>query len=344
MPPSRSLLLLNIKMKEEIKINAVGAFEAIKKAKRILLHLHVKPDQDSIGSALAMHHILKSIGKDVVVIKGDSDLPKRFSFLPGYENIVHKNYFEINLNEFDLFIIQDSGSKELISQKGDISFPSHLKTLIIDHHSSNIGFGDINIIDPSYSAVSELLYDIFTEWDIKITEDTAACLYVGIYGDTGGFKYASTSVRTMKVISALVEIYPNFLNLIRELDYNLSKEQVLFQGLALNSIETHFNDSVAISIISYDAMQKLNIRREDIDSNTVASNLIMVKNWEIGITMIEREPDQVGISLRSRGKYDVSKVALELGGGGHKPAAGATLRMPLDEAKGKLLDVIKRFI
>jgi bifunctional oligoribonuclease and PAP phosphatase NrnA len=321
--------------------NSKEAFELIQNSEKILLHLHVKPDKDSIGSALATYHALRSIGKDVTVIKGDSELPKSFSFIPGYNDIVLKNYFEIDLDDFDLFIIQDSGSKELISQKGEVVFPSNLKTLVIDHHSSNIGYADINIIEPSYSAVSELLFELFTEWNIKVDTNIAACLFVGIYGDTGGFIYASTTIRTMKTVAQLTEIYPEFLDLIHEMEYNLSKEEIIFEGIALSSIETYFNDEVAISTIPYQVVQKLNIKREDLDNNKVASHLVKAKEWEIGITMIEKEPNVIGISFRSRGIKDVSKIALKVGGGGHKAAAGATMKMSLDDARKKVLEAIK---
>jgi phosphoesterase RecJ-like protein len=316
------------------------AFELIQNSKKILLHLHVKPDKDSVGSSLAMYHALTSIGKDVVVIKGDSELPESFSFIPGYEQIVKKTYFEIDVNEFDLFIIQDSSTEHQISRMGEVVFPPHLQTLVVDHHASNVGFGTLNIIDPTYSAVCEMLYDLFIDWNITITKNIAACLFVGIYGDTGGFIYASTSPRTMNIVAKIVEIYPEFINLVREMEYNLSKQEIYFEALALRSLQTFHNDSVAVCSVSYEDIQKLNIKREDVDNNKVASLLVKAKGWEVGIMMIEREPNQIGVSLRSRGTFDVSKVAVNLGGGGHKPAAGLTLKMNMEEAKKVLLKSI----
>ena len=321
--------------------NSKEALTLINNSKKILLHLHVKPDNDSIGSSLAMYHALTSIGKDVTVIKGDSDLPESFSFIPGYKNIVHKNYFEININDFDLFIIQDSSSPNQISRVHQIDFPPHLKTLMIDHHPSNTAFGSLNIIDPSYSAVCELLFDLFTDWNIQISKDIAVCLFVGIYGDTGGFRYSSTSTRTMKIVASLTEIYPDFISLVNQIENNLSKKEIYFERLALQSLETFFNDSVAVCNISYDDIQKLNIKSEDVDNNKIASLLIKAKGWEVGVMMIERKVNEIGVSLRSRGVVDVSKIAVKFGGGGHKPAAGLTLKMSMEEAKKVLLDAIK---
>jgi phosphoesterase RecJ-like protein len=100
--------------------NSKEAFDFIKESDSILLHLHPKPDPDSIGSALATYHALRSIGKKVTIMAGDTPLPEVFSFLPGFDDIVHKNYFEIDLNDFDLFIILDSGSKQMVSRKEEI--------------------------------------------------------------------------------------------------------------------------------------------------------------------------------------------------------------------------------
>jgi phosphoesterase RecJ-like protein len=287
-----------------------------------------------------MYHALTSIGKDVMVIKGDSDLPESFSFIPGYRNIVLKNYFEIDVNEFDLFIIQDSASLGQISRIKEVSFPTHLKTLVIDHHKSNTSFGTLNIIDPSFSAVSELLFVLFKEWNFEISKDTAACLFLGIYGDTGGFLYESTSTRTMNIVAELANIYPEFTKLINEVEYNHSKKEIYFERLALEHLETFLSDSIALCTVSYDEIQKLNIKKEEVDNNKIASNLVRAKGWEVGITMIEREPNQIGISLRSRGTVDVSKTAVKLGGGGHTLAAGINLNMSMEEAKKVLIQTL----
>jgi len=318
--------------------------DLIKNAKSVLLHLHVKPDPDSIGSALAMYHALKGVGKNVTVIKGDSTLPESFSFIPGFKDIVLKNYFEINLNDFDLFIIQDSGSESMISRKGEIVFPDYLKTIVIDHHKTNTKFGDINYVDSSYSAVAEYLFDLFKEWGIEITKDIAQCLYIGIYGDTGGFRYVTTTTRTMGIIAELARIYPEFPKSIEALEYNNQKEKIYFDAIALGLVETFFDGKVALSCIPFKTMEEKGVTREMSDNNIVAGMLLTVKDWEITGTLIEKAPEEISISFRSKNNKDVSEVAVSLGGGGHKPASGATLWCSLDEAKKKVLEALTQVI
>jgi bifunctional oligoribonuclease and PAP phosphatase NrnA len=313
--------------------------DIIKNAKHVLLHLHPKPDPDSVGSALATYHALRSIGKEVTVIKGDSELSPIFSFLPGYNEIVKKNFFEIDLADFDLFIIQDSASTQLISRKGEVVFPPHLRTLVIDHHITNTKFAETNLVDASYSATAEYLFDLFTEWGISIDTNIAQCLYVGIYGDTGGFKYPNTTLRTMRIVGKLAEIYPNFSELITKLETNNPPEKIYFDALALSNIEV-VDSHIAISCVSYAQLQEKGITAEQIDNNTVASTLVTVAQWKVGITLIEKEPNKVAVSFRSKDGTDVSAFAQALGGGGHKPAAGAYVSGSLEEVKKKVLSVI----
>ncbi|MFA6297056.1 MAG: bifunctional oligoribonuclease/PAP phosphatase NrnA [Candidatus Paceibacterota bacterium] len=318
--------------------------DLIKETKSVLLHLHVKPDPDSIGSALAMYHALLGLGKKVTVIKGDSSLPEIFSFLPGFKDIVLKNYFEIDVGEFDLFIVQDSGSKDMISRKGEVIFPDHLKTIVIDHHKTNTKFGDVNFVDASYSSTAEYLYDLFKEWGIEITKDIAQCLYIGIYGDTGGFRYSTTTTRTMSVIAELTRIYPDFPKLIEVLEYNNSKEKIYFDAIALGLIETFFDGRVALSCIPFKTMEEKGITREMSDNNIVAGTLLTVKDWEVTGTLIEKAPGEISISFRSKNNKDVSEVAVALGGGGHKFASGTNLWCSLEEAKNKVLETLTQVI
>ena len=109
-------------MTETVKKLAPEILDVIKKSESILLHCHPSPDPDSVGSALAMKFALQSLGKKVTIIAGDSPVPSAFSHFPGFAEIIPKNFFEIDLAAFDLFIIQDSGSLDRISKKAQLFF------------------------------------------------------------------------------------------------------------------------------------------------------------------------------------------------------------------------------
>src|SRR3989344_1220890 len=309
-------------MHPKLKTLAPEIWQAIQQANNILLHLHPRPDQDSIGSVLAMGHVLAGLDKKFTVIKGDSPMPEEYSHLPGYDWIVNKNFFEIDLADFDLFLILDTGGVEQISRQGEITFPDHLNTILSD-----------------YPAVGQLLFDLFKEWGVILTPEIAINLLVAIQSDSGGFKYPRTSSETLAAAAELAKMSPNFPAIIAKCENVLTPGEISYLGLGLSKAESLFNNQAAISAISYEELKRAGIRENDVHQNQIANWFRQVREWKIGIALVESQPGQTWISLRSQDgeKYDVSKVALAFGGGGHRAAAGATIKKPLAEAKAEVL-------
>jgi bifunctional oligoribonuclease and PAP phosphatase NrnA len=329
-------------MSDKLKQFAAEALQLINQSRHVLLHCHPSPDPDSVGSVLAMAEALRHLGKQVTIIGGDSIVPKFAAFLPGGEQIINKNYFETDLSAFDLFIILDSGGLSQISKKGEIQFPPHLKTIVIDHHATNGGFGDLNLIDDSYPATAQMVFELFRIWEFEITADMALCLMSGLYSDTGGFKYGGTTEATFRAAAELAKVAPGFSNTIFLIENNREREGLIYEGMMLHSIETFYNNRVAIAGVSFEEMQEKRIERRHIEGVRIAEKLRTVIGWDIVASLAEKEPGRVGISLRTRDatKYDVSKVAAQLGGGGHRAASGAMLVMTLPEAKQEVIRAI----
>jgi len=315
----------------------------IKSSRRILLHLHPAPDGDSLGSALAFWHFLMSLKKEVVLIKGDSELPQDFACLPGFDQISPINFFDLDLPKFDLFISLDSSDLNQISKLSPVVFPSHLATINIDHHSTNTRFAQINLVDTSSPATSQILYLLFKRWRVKITKNIAINLFVGLYTDTG-FKYYRTTSTTFRIASKLVKICPSFTDYIFQIENNNRPEQLKFQGLALLSIETYFSNRLALSVVSFKTLQQYKISPHDTEKSGISNILKSVTGWEIGASLIEVQPELCCLSLRTRDPkvFDVSIIASLLGGGGHTAAAGATLYLPLNQARKHLLQIIQK--
>ncbi len=320
-------------MTETIKKNAPIILSEIQKAQNILLHCHPSPDPDSVGSTLAMKLALEQMGKKVTLIKGDSDIPKAFDF-PGVATITQKSYGEIDSKEFDLFIILDSGSPEMISSLSEIVFPDTMMTIVIDHHASNKGYGKINCVDSSYPATAQLLLDLFKTIGVKLNHDIALNLFMGIYTDTGGFRYGNTNADTFQAATELATLAPDFSKVISIMDNSNSKESLIFEGIALLSLKTFLNGKFALASITYDELQKNNIKEDDISTGYISSKLRSISDIDISATLIESKPGIVKISFRTRDseKYNVSKLATVLGGGGHVAASGARLNMTIPEA------------
>ncbi len=321
-------------------------WKQIDRSKKILLHCHPGPDGDCVGSSLAFYHVLKNIGKDVVIIQGDNQIPKNLMTIPGADKIIPKNIFQIDLDQFDLFIINDSSSPKQISRLGDIKLPKKLNTIVIDHHLSCEKFGKINLVMPKYPATCQILYDLFQLKKIKITPKIAACLYIGLYTDSGGYKYINTTYKTLTIASVLAKIYPKFLELVFDVENNDEPDRLKFISSLLKTIETHYSDHVAVASMSYDQIISEKFSPQTLNNYSDISNMLKsVVGWNITLTLIEVQPEVVKVSLRTRNSkiYDLSKIAIATkAGGGHRAAAGATLNLSLDEAKKTMLNIIKK--
>lgn len=315
----------------------------VKHANSILLHCHVSPDPDSVGSALAMKIVLERMGKKVTVIRGDSEIPRGYMHFPGVSDIVSKNIFEIDLKDFDLFISVDSASVDQITKKGPVTFPDSLKIINIDHHETNKYYGHINLVESKYPSCAQVLYEIFQEWRVDIDRDVAENLYVGIYTDSVEFRTSLVSAKTLQIASLLKNHIPDLGDLLFPIENNETRGHIKFIGLMVASVESYMNDKVALASVGFDLIKGNGLTREELHTHDISPIFRSVPEWQIIISMTEIEPNLVKVSTRSKDpvKYDVSKLADSLGGGGHKAAAGIVMKTSLVEAKKMILLKLK---
>jgi len=324
---------------EEIRQKAPLILAEIKKAKSVLLHCHPSPDPDSVGSALALKFAVESLGVKATVIKGDSEIPKGFLNFPGAANILMKSYWEIDPADYDLFVIVDAGMSGISRKKPVQSLPEGLTVINIDHHATNAGCGKISIVDSSYPAAAELVYDILSVAGLKIGPEMAANLLVGMYTDTGGFKYEGVSKRTFKVAAELISLYPDFPKMIEAMESSLTLGDLAFRAAGLNSVETACAGKIILSAVPNSLLVEKKVPDISVSTGEISTILRLVGGFELAIALIEARPGLVRLSFRTgAGKdHDVSRLAAFFGGGGHKKAAGATFEMSLNEAKEKVV-------
>jgi bifunctional oligoribonuclease and PAP phosphatase NrnA len=275
------------------------------------------------------------MGKKATVVSSDSDIPKGFKHFPGVDQILRESFFDLDLKKYDLFIIQDSGSANMISKFQPITFPLPIRTIVIDHHASNPSYGDINLVEPSCPATAQVLFELFSLWNVEITPEIASNLFIGIHSDTGGFKYPGTTGRTFEIAGRLAQIAPNFPKMISSMENSNTPDFLKFQALALASIETSLNGKMGLSVIPFSSLKERNIPFEEVRGDAVSPFLRSVAEWVVSGVLIEIEPNKVKASFRSKDGdvYNVSKLAVALGGGGHKAASGASLDMSIGDAK-----------
>ncbi|MGA3291882.1 MAG: bifunctional oligoribonuclease/PAP phosphatase NrnA [Candidatus Microgenomates bacterium] len=313
--------------------------EEIKKADKILVNCHRGPDSDSVGSALALKSVLEAMGKEVLVIC-PSDIPSDLTFLLGSDSIKRVNFSSFDFSKQDLFLAIDSSNYAMVTGLKDSNKPS-IKTIVMDHHFSNDKFGKINLIDAKITSTGELLFRVFEDWKIKIDKDVAECLLTGIIGDTGSFQYQNVGQETLRVAATLMEKGADKDKIIYNIYRNIDFKEVKMWGKFIESmmIEDNFVWA-AISLATYKDFGEYPYAKEDV------ANLFfpIVKGTDFGIVMVETNENVLSVSFRSRSGYDVSKIAEEVGGGGHKAASGARIEgLPFQNAVNKVLTAARKY-
>lgn len=316
-------------------------FEEVKKADRILINCHRNPDPDSIGSAMALFTVLKNMGKEVQVIC-PTKLDRNTSFLKNFEEIKTIDFKDFNFKEFNLFVVLDSSTWDMVTGAKDILRPEGLKIITIDHHFTNDNFGDINLIDPNVTSAAELLYKVLSDWEVKLDKETATALLAGIISDTGAFRYPGVSKETLLIASDLISKGAEKEKIIFNIFNNLELNVLKMVGEMINKLEIDEESKFcwcAIDLSLYEHYGKPDGAKEYASNTFIQS----IAGTDFGIIMVEVEEKKLSVSFRSRTGFDVSKIALALGGGGHKAAAGANIMgISFDEAVTKVLETARK--
>ncbi|ERI92915.1 DHHA1 domain protein [Clostridiales bacterium oral taxon 876 str. F0540] len=309
--------------------------EMLIKSTSIGITFHVSPDGDSLGSALALMLSLKKLGKEAYIVSDDK-IPETYSFLPCLHSIVDE--FNFNQNLCDCIIVLDCGNYERISAKID-SREKKYTLLNIDHHISNDLYGDINYVDTKASSVGEIIYEIIKMLNIELDEEIATCIYTSIVSDTGAFKHSNTTSKTHIIVSDLLSYGVKFNDIHRLIFENKKFEHVKLIGKVIDSAYLTFNNKVCIMRLTKKMLEDLNMELAD-TSDIV--NLGMGIDIVEAVVLIKESDDYTKVSLRSKSSLDVRKVAESFGGGGHVRAAGATLKMCLEDAEKAILKVVEK--
>lgn len=316
-------------------------FLEIKNSENILVNCHKDPDPDSIGSALALQSVLRALGKKVTVVCVSNNLFDQVSYLPGYSDIQKGvDFSSFDFSKYDLLISPDSSSVDRVTGNSDIEIP--IKTVVIDHHKTNSGFGNINLIDGERTSVGEMLFDVFEDFDLKLDKEQSTCLMAAIVGDTGAFRYPKTSKRTFEIIIRLMELGADkdvaIFNIYRSDEF----AQLKFWGEVLIAMQKDTVGKYVWSAVSNEVYEKCG---KPINGKETAASLFTqnVNGTDFGFVAVEDEPGNLNVSFRSRTGFDTSKIALDLGGGGHIYASGAKIKgMSFDVAVKTLLEVVDK--
>lgn len=297
--------------------------KTIQKAKTIAICSHINPDGDAIGSSTGLYLALKDLGKEVYLIKNDK-YPDHLDFLKD-----ESFYTDTKPFKTDLFILTDVASMDRMGS-GKEFYELAEDSLCIDHHKSNSGFFNNNIIEPNISSTCELIAQLLLDGGYEISKLSATYLYLGISTDTNRFMYESTDAKTLYTASRLLELGADKQLINLSLYDNLNVNYLFLQRDLIKSA-TFLNDNkFVIAKLSQELLKKHNI---DYDaSEGLVSVLKSISGIELSCLVKEFDKNTQKISFRSKEEIDVSKIAMEFGGGGHIRASGCTLNTDLDSA------------
>ncbi|MCM8784061.1 MAG: bifunctional oligoribonuclease/PAP phosphatase NrnA [Candidatus Omnitrophica bacterium] len=312
-----------------MKLDALNSVvKYIKKGKVFLITSHVNLEGDALGSELSLAYILEKMGKKFFIYNA-SVLPAAYRFLP----LIH--YLDKRKNKkFDTAIVLDCSDLERIGKVK--KFINSKKIIInIDHHPDNIYFGKVNWVDPTASAVGELIYGLFRKLAISLNKDAAICLYAAIITDTGGFRNQNTTVKTHRIVSRLLE-YDFDASLVFENIYGMySLARMKLLGLSLRNIKVNKEKGIVWMSVSQKMLRDTGADLKDTEG--FIEMLRSIKGIKLAILFQEVEKNRVKIGFRSRRDLDVGKLARLFGGGGHFAASGCMLEGRLKDIENMVL-------
>lgn len=312
----------------------------IRQSNSFLIVGHINPEADSLGSSLALALGLKKLGKKDICVLSNDPVPEILKFLPS-AGIVRKTPPR---KEFDLVIIVDCNE---VKRTGYESFRAK-KTAIIDHHvlPANAATSEFyrsvsaSLIDPGAAAAGLLVYNVLTALKISLDKDIATNLYASILTDTGGFRYSNASAESLSTAAALVEAGARPWEISKELYDSIPFKSLKLLGLSLSTLER--KDGIAWIHATKSMFKKTGATSED--SEDFVDFPRKIKGVEVAIFLRENGNNSYKLSLRSRDRINVQKIAKSFGGGGHVAAAGCTISGTLKDVQGKVLRAVRKAI
>ncbi len=308
------------------------AAQWISRARRVLIICHVSPDGDAIGSLLGLGLALRKRGQDVSMACADP-VPEPHQYLPHWESIVQRPQ-----GTFDLVVSLDCSDLKRLGSAYHAQELEGVPIVNIDHHTTNVCFGTVNWVEPAAVATAQMLVKLVTMLDVPLDVEIATCLLNGIVTDTRGFRTANTTPEVMQTAIELMNAGASLSQLTDQIFNRRPLGTIRLWSMVLQNI--HLNGRILWGEITQQMRQHANYEGDG-DAGLV-SFLGSANEADIAVVFDELADGRVNVSMRAVPGYDVSQVALDLGGGGHAQAAGCTLPGPLEDARLQVLSILQQ--
>lgn len=304
-------------------------------ADRIALACHVGPDGDAFGSMMGLALAARDAGKEVVTSFGSPFIvPDNLAFLPTVGLVPPDEFPESP----PVMVVLDAGAADRLAELGH-----HAGTagtlIVLDHHVTNEGFGDIGVVDGAVAATGEIVAELLDVLRWPITPEIATCLHTAVVTDTGRFQYAATKPSTFKLAAGLVAAGADTDYIGQQVYEQAPFGYLRAAGAALSRAVLDEEAGVVSTVITHEDLEEAGIDWGDIDN--LINTIRLPVEADVAALAKVHDDGRVKLSLRSRGGTDVGAIAAALGGGGHRLASGVTLEGTAENAIEQVVEMVK---
>ncbi len=308
--------------------------KAIKEGQHFLVVSHVRLDGDALGSELAVYLMLRDLGKNVVVYNQDNT-PEQYRFLPGARNIVQNPG---DMEQYDTAFVLDCSELERVGDQAE-KIGKIKKLINIDHHISNTGFCELKLIDARASSAGELVFHLLQEMGFPLTKEICTNLYAAILTDTGGFRYSNTRQDALFAAGTLVENGADPQWISENIYENDPPAKLKLRARVMETLSLDLVKGVGSLIVTNEMLQETGASVDYTEGFVDIPR--SVQGVKISVLFTQLNSKGFKISLRSKGKVNVEKLARKFGGGGHINAAACRIEGDIDSVKSKILKAIE---
>jgi phosphoesterase RecJ-like protein len=311
----------------------------IRNHQSFVLLSHVRPDGDAIGSQLALGFALLAAGKSVRLINEDG-LPENLAFMAGSERIESPPATPLDV---EVAIALDTATKPRIGERALLAASNAKIWINIDHHISNPGYGDLNLIDSTSPATGQILYQLIVALGLPMPAESRDAIYVAVSTDTGSFQYPSTTAKTYDLAADLIRRGLDVGKINSDTYDNHPYRRVELMRALLNTLELSTDGMVAHWEMR--DQTRIDLALTPDDSEGLIDIIRAIRGVQVAAFFEELPDGKIRVSMRSKDRrFNVCEIAMAFGGGGHALAAGIRMPGPLEDAKQLVLDAIRNRI
>jgi phosphoesterase RecJ-like protein len=316
--------------------------ELVEANQQVLIFGHKDADGDTLGCSLAFAEALRSQGKEVWVLI-PPPLPEMYDWLPGFDRILESPPVGVDPG---LVLFFDAGNMER-SGSAVQHIATHATIVNVDHHTTNAMFGHLNVIEASppegdASAVGQMVLEMLEEFGWPITPTIAINLYTALMTDTGGFRHENTTPRALEDAAKLARLGAEPSRIATMVYKSRPLTTLKLQALSLASMQVENEGRLAWAKVNRRMLKEAGAVMAE--SEGIIDTLNSIAGLDLAILFKEVSSHLTKISVRSRGPIDAAALCGRFGGGGHLRAAGAEIRLPVQEAIAAVLDAAKESI